>query len=118
MSIENQIADKQSEVKSLIQLNLKSGSNTEKYDAEIAKIYAEIMTLRQQLKRAKNEVENNIKINEGVARAAKWIEENSMVFDEYDDVIVRRLVDTIQVNGDDTITVFLKGGVQITEGIK
>ena len=118
MSIENQIADKQSEVKSLIQLNLKSGSNTEKYEAEIAKIYAEIMTLRQQLKRAKNEVENNIKINEGVARAAKWIEENSMVFDEYDDVIVRRLVDTIQVNGDDTITVFLKGGVQITEGIK
>lgn len=106
MSIENQIADKQSEVKSLIQLNLKSGSNTEKYEAEIAKIYAEIMTLRQQLKRAKNEVENNIKINEGVARAAKWIEENSMVFDEYDDVIVRRLVDTIQVNGDDTITVF------------
>lgn len=118
MSIENQIADKQSEVKSLIQLNLKSGSNTEKYEAEIAKIYAEIMTLRQQLKRAKNEAENNIKINEGVARAAKWIEENSMVFDEYDDVIVRRLVDTIQVNGDDTITVFLKGGVQITEGIK
>lgn len=66
------------------------------------------MTLRQQLKRAENEVENNIKINEGVARAAKWIEENGMVFDEYDDVIVRRLVDRIQVNGDDTITVFFE----------
>lgn len=35
---------------------------------------AEIMTLRQQLKRAENEVENNIKMNEWVARAAKWIE--------------------------------------------
>ena len=56
--------------------------------------------------------------NEKLDNVATWIEENSMAFDEYDDVIVRRLVDTIQVNGDDTITVFLKGGVQITEGIK
>lgn len=118
MSIENQIAEKQQDVKSLIQLNLKSVGNSKKYEAEIAKIYAEIMALREQLKQAEKNVENNIKINKEIARAVKWLDEYGIVFEEYDDVVVRRLVDTIRVNSDDTITVYLKGGVEITENIK
>ena len=70
------------------------------------------------LKQAEKNVENNIKINKEIARAVKWLDEYGIVFEEYDDVVVRRLVDTIRVNSDDTITVYLKGGVEITENIK
>jgi len=117
MSIETQIEQKQDDVKGLIKLNLKSGSNAEKYEAEIAKIYSEIKVLREQLKQAEKNVENNFKLNEEIARAVKWLDEHELVFEEYDDVVVRRLVDTIRVNNNDTITLYLKGGVEITESI-
>ena len=118
MSIETQIEQKQSDVKGLIQLNLKSGGNTEKYEAEIAKIYSEIMVLREQLKQAEKNIQTNIRVKEETARAVQWLEKQEIVFEEYDDIVVRRLVDTIRVNGDDTITVYLKGGVEITENLK
>lgn len=118
MSIETQIEQKQSDVKGLIQLNLKSGGNTEKYEAEIAKIYSEIMVLREQLKQAEKNIQTNIRVKEETARAVQWLDKHEIVFEEYDDIVVRRLVDTIRVNGDDTITVYLKGGVEIIENLK
>ena len=50
-----------------------------------------------------------------VTRAAEWLDTHEIVFEKYDDVIVRRLIDTIRVNKDDTISVILKGGVEITD---
>ena len=35
-------------------------------------------------------------------------------FANYDDITIRRLVDTIKVNKDDTITVSVKGGIEIS----
>lgn len=47
----------------------------------------------------------------------KWLDENEIIFDKYDDTVVRRLVDTIRVNSDETITVYLKGGIEVTESL-
>jgi len=45
------------------------------------------------------------------------VEENETIFDDYDDSIIRRLVDTINVNSDNSITVFIKGGLEIKQVI-
>ena len=117
-SIEQCISQKQTAVSDMIKLSMKSGTNTEKYEAEIARLYSEIAVLRQQLKQAQQSMQDSIKTDAQIARAIKWLDENRTVFEEYDDVTVRRLVDTIRVNNDDTITVYLKGGIEITEPLK
>lgn len=116
-SIEQSISQKQTEVSDMVKLSMKSGGNAERYEAEIARMYSEIMTLRQQLKQAQQSMQDTITANDDVARAIEWLDTHEVIFDRYDDIVVRRLVDTIKVNSDDTITVYLKGGIEITEAI-
>ena len=116
-SLEKSIEQKKTEVQDLIQTSMKSGANAEKYEEGIALKYSEIAVLREQLKHAQQHMQDNIKTNEEVLRAIRWLEENEILFDEYEDATIRRLVDTIRVNADETITVYLKGGVEITESL-
>ena len=116
-SLEQSIAQKQAQAGDLVKLSLKSEANVEKYESEIAKIYSEIKTLRDQLKQAQKMMENAAQTNEEVARLSGWLANHDAAFEEYDDVVVRRLVETIRVNRDDTITLTIKGGVSITEKV-
>ena len=116
-SIEKCIAQKQTEVSDMVKLSMKSGANAEKFETEIAQMYSEIMVLRQQLKQAQQGMQDSIRTNDEVLRAIKWLDENEIIFDKYDDTVVRRLVDTIRVNSDETITVYLKGGIEVTESL-
>ena len=116
-SIEQSISQKQAEVSDMVKLSMKSGGNAERYETEIARMYSEIMTLRQQLKQAQMSMQDTITVNDEVARAIEWLDTHEVIFDKYDDIVVRRLADTIKVNSDDTITVYLKGGIEITEAI-
>lgn len=117
-SLEQHIAQKQTEASDLVKLSLKSGANTEKYETEIAKLYSEIKTLREQLKQAKGILQKTAQANDDVARISAWLKNQDAVFEKYDDIVVRRLVDTIRVNSDNTITVILKGGIEISEGLQ
>lgn len=117
-SLEEHIAQKQAEASDLVKLSMKSGANAEKYEAEIAKMYSEIKVLREQLKQAQEIMQKNTRTNEEVARISEWLNDHDLAFDEYDDVVVRRLVDTIRMNSDDTITLTLKGGIVISEGLE
>ncbi len=117
-SLEKCIAQKQSDVSDLVRISIKSGGNAEKYEEEITRVYSEIATLRKQLKQAQQSVENSIRANKDVLKAIRWLEEHKIVFDDYNDTTVRRLVDTIRVNTDDTVTVYLKCGIEITELLK
>ena len=117
-SIEQCIAQKQVDATELVRLSMKSGGNSEKFEVEIAMVYSEIMVLRQQLKLAQQKMQDSLWASEDINRATDWLDEKSIIFSEYDDVVVRRLVDTIIVNSEEgTITVYLKGGVEITEPI-
>jgi len=116
-SIEQSISQKQAEVSDMVKLSMKSGGNAEKYETEIARMYSEIMVLRQQLRQAQQTMQDSIIANDEVARAVEWLDTHEVVFEKYDDVVVRRIVDTIKVNSDDTITVYLKGGIEITESV-
>lgn len=117
-SLEEHIAQKQTEASDLVKLSMKSGANAEKYEAEIAKLYSEIKVLREQLKQAQEIMQKSTQTNEEVARISEWLNNQNLAFDEYDNVVVRRLVDTIKVNSDDTITVVLKGEISITEQLE
>lgn len=54
-------------------------------------------------------------INEEIKRITEIFESEDFDFTEYDDNIVRRIVDCIKVMKDRSIVIILKGGFEITE---
>jgi len=52
-----------------------------------------------------------------VTEAVRTLENESLLLTEYDDQIIRQLVDTIRVQERDRITVTLKGGMEIEQSV-
>ena len=50
-------------------------------------------------------------------RITEIIENEELRFTEYDDIIVRRIVDCIRVMSDKSIIITLKGGIELIEKI-
>ena len=55
--------------------------------------------------------------NDEIKRITEILENENFSFTEYDDFIVRRIVECIRVLSDKTIVIILKGGFEITETI-
>lgn len=77
-----------------------------------------IRILREQLHLAKEQTQNNAGIQAEIERFMITIQEYSVdSFTDYDDTIVRRLVECIKVMPDRTIEVILKGGIHGKEKV-
>lgn len=116
-AIENQIKQYQNDVNDIMQLSFKSSGNTDKYEAEIKKLYDKIKALRGQLEIAKSQATKSDSVNREVARIVKLLQKTDADFTEYDDVVVRRLVECIRLVKDEKIIVILKGGMQGEEDL-
>lgn len=62
-------------------------------------------------------VESDITINSELERLEKMFADTDVSFNEYDDVIVRRLIECIRVLKENKIIVILKGGFQAEENL-
>ncbi|MBQ7597751.1 MAG: hypothetical protein IJU56_04135 [Clostridia bacterium] len=77
--------------------------------------FERIKELRQRLEVAKCQAAADDSITQSIARMEEVIKSNQISFDEYDDVVVRRLIECIRVMKDRKIVVVLKGGLQAEE---
>ena len=116
-SIERQIKQLEKDAESYMDLMTTSGANIEKYMAEIEKNHQQIKVLRQQLDLAKSVADSN-PINTEVERIMSLFKNQNINFDEYNDVILRRLVECIRVEKNRKIVVVLKGGFSAEETIE
>ena len=84
----------------------------------IVGLYGKIGVLREQLRLAKEQAATNESIQSEIERFMKAIQEYSGdSFTEYDDTIVRRLIECIKVSPDRTIEIILKGGIHGKEKV-
>ena len=116
-SIERQIKQLEQDAESYMDLMSSSGANIEKYMAEIEKNHQQIKILRQKLDLAKN-ISNDEPVNTEVDRIVSLFKEQNTSFEEYDDVVLRRLVECIRVMKGKKIVVVLKGGLSAEETIE
>ena len=80
---------------------------------EIVNLYEQIAVLRDQLKLAKTQTEQNVRVNAEIERFIKAVQEyDNADFTEYNDVMIRRIVECIWVMLDRSIEVVLKGGIK------
>lgn len=88
-----------------------------KYLDEVEKIFNKVKILREQLEMLEASTIQSKTISsekEKVAELFKKIDFNNL---EYDDLLVRRLIECIKIMGDKTIIIIFKGGMEIKESV-
>ena len=117
-AIENQIRTHQDEIDLVMEKEETTQGDPERYEKAIVDLYEKIGVLREQLRLAKEQAATNESIQSEIERFMKTIQEYSGdSFTEYDDTVVRRLVECIKVSPDGTIEIILKGGIHGKEKV-
>ena len=104
-ALEKSISDATTDLNDYMKQYNNTGGDKTKYIECIQQTSEKIRLLRIELDTAKAKISQNEKINQEVERLTKWLTEHDVSFESYDDVVVRRMVERIRVNNDNTITV-------------
>ncbi len=109
--IEKQIQQLQSEAESLMEMMGKTDGDTDKYIIEIENNFDKIKALRNELAVLKQSEEIDEGMNDEFARILSLFRAVDTEFNEFDDIVIRRLVECIRVMKDRRVIVVLKGGL-------
>lgn len=114
-TLENAIKEIQEKANEAEDMCIKTEGNKQPYLEQIKKYYASITELRERIKLIKQQIENNDTFQSELKQIDAWLESEEISFAEYDDTIVRYLIDSISVTDDQKLLIRLKGGSIITE---
>ena len=117
-ALEKQILTLQEESEALMTMMNSTGGDTEKYLVAIEENFKKVKELRQQLEIAKCTQDNSSEMSVEMQRFLEIFQQGQIGFSEYDDVVIRRLVECIRVLKDKRIVVVLKGGLQAEETVE
>lgn len=113
-ALEKQIEALDKELDETVKLSERSQGDPKRFHEMIRGICNQIKALRQQLEIARAKISSNDRVNAEVERIKEILADKTVQFNEYNDLIVRRLVEYIRVMNDRLIIV-LKGGLTIEE---
>lgn len=116
--LERQILILQEESEAWMRMMNSTTGDTEKYYASIQTNFVKIKDLRQQIEIAKCGSGSDAAYNNERNRLEELFKSGTVSFDEFDDVVVRRLVECIRVMADKLICVAIKGGMQMELWVK
>ena len=94
-----------------------SNGDSKRFRDMISELCRQMTALRQELELVKAKLATNEKVSAEIERIKNMLTDDTMKFNEFDEVTVRRLVEYIRVMADKRIIVVLKGGMQIEESI-
>lgn len=117
-SIEKQMNELKEDIQQMTELAARTEGDPERYEVELKKMFDQLVILRGKLDLAKSQASKSDSVNAEVARIMDILKQTDMSFTEFDDVTVRRLVECIQVCGNQKIIVTLKGGYQAEEELR
>lgn len=100
-----------------VEMAYKTTGDKKRFLSATKMIYKKIAVLREQLDLAKQQMEEKCNLKNKVDELFSVFQNENLVFDEFDEITVRRLVECIRVSKDRTITLILKGGMQTSKNI-
>ena len=116
--IETQMKQVKEDADNMMERMSNTEGNTELYEKALSELFEQLVALRSQYERAVAQSEQSESVNAEVQRITKLLQNTEISFTEYDDLTVRRLVESIQVCGKEKIIVTLKGGYQAEEMLR
>ena len=114
-AIENEIKLLTEKADENVEMAYKTTGDKERFLSATKQIYEKIAVLREQLDLAKKQMNNQNNIANEVERLFSIFKSESLNFEEFDEITIRRLVECVRVAPDRSITVILKGGMQVTD---
>ena len=116
-AIEKRIKEATKEMENYMASYRNTGGDKTRYLECIQKVADEIKSLRDQEATAKAKLEKSTEINSEIKRLCDWLDSHDTTFSEYDDMVIRRVVECIKVFKDGTIKVITKFGTEATETV-
>lgn len=111
--MERQIVALQEEAESWMRMVSTTTGDTEKHYELIQINFDRVRDLRQQIEIARGRAQTDAAVNDAVNRLTQLFDSENVSFEEFDDVIIRRLVECIRVMPKDRVILTTKGGLQI-----
>lgn len=111
--MERQIVALQEEAESWMRMVSTTTGDTEKYYEMIQINFDRVRDLRQQIEFSRCRAQTDAAVNDEVNRLTQLFDSENVSFEEFDDVIIRRLVECIRVMPKDRVILTTKGGLQI-----
>lgn len=114
-TLENAIRELQGKANEEEEMCIRTEGNKEPYMEQIKKYYSSIAELRARITEIKKQLEESDEFQTEMQQIDSWLENEEILFAEYDDDIVRYLIDSIRVTDDLKLIINVKGGVSVTE---
>ena len=112
--IQMQINQLMEKMKTIAEQIVKSKGNTDELQKELVGINSQLSILRERLKKEESKQKNSDIINTKLERIIKMLENEDFEMQEFDNIIIRKLIDKITVLAKDKIKITLKGGYETT----
>ena len=113
--IEQKMKELQQDMDDMIMMCMRTDGQTDRLELEIGKISKQICALREQLDISKKQMTENERVNREIENVKAFLKNVDINFSEYNEVVVRKLVECIRVMPDRKIAIVLKGGKTIDE---
>ena len=92
--------------------------NEDSLDAEFQKLFEEEQELNKRIEIIKENNKQNEKTRQSIFEIASYFDNNLCKLTEYDDIIVRKLIECVKVISKTEISVVLKGGYEMNVGLE
>ena len=89
--------------------------DAEAYTTQLREIMNEAAELKEKRAYIEEQRQNNTQAVQRIEDAAAAMEQASCHICEWDEALIRQLVDTVKVHSAEKITVYLRGGVQVDQ---
>lgn len=89
----------------------------EQYAGQLKNIVEEAAALKEKKSYLENQRKNNAQANQRIESAIHTMESASAELTEWDESLIRQLVDTVKVVSADEIIVYLRGGIEIRQDV-
>jgi len=116
-SLESAIKELKQKASEAVEMRERTEGNKELYEEEIVKYYASISQLRERLDGVIQQLEKSEDFQTEMNHIDGMFKDEEISLEEYDDDIVRYLVDSIRVTDDRKLIINFKGGSSITEDL-
>ena len=115
--IEQKIKDLKQDMEDMITMSMRTEGDTEKFEVEIRKISDQLCAMRSQLEVARTQTQASEKVNQEIESIKMFLADTEINFSEYNEIVVRKLIECIRVMPDGNLVIVLKGGMTIEEQI-
>lgn len=117
-AIEKQIQELDREMDNAVRQSRTSGTDPKHFQGMIRQLCEQMAALRNQLEITKAKIASNATVSYEVERIKKILSDKQTALSEYNDAVVRYLVQYIRVMEDSRLIIVLKGEIRIEEKAK